>query len=30
MGQAARARVFARHDIDQEASRLAALFGDRQ
>lgn len=28
MGTAARARVFARHDIDQEAARLAALFGD--
>lgn len=30
MGLAARARVFARHDIDQEAQKLAALFGDRE
>ncbi|MBL4928210.1 glycosyltransferase family 4 protein [Fuscibacter oryzae] len=28
MGLAARKRVFARHDIDQEARKLAALFGD--
>lgn len=29
MGLAGRERVFARHDIDQEARRLATLFGDR-
>lgn len=28
MGQAARARVFARHDIDREAEKLARLFGE--
>lgn len=29
MGEAARARVFARHDIDQEAAKLARLFGEQ-
>ncbi len=29
MGAAARARVFARHDIDQEAAKLARLFGEQ-